>query len=386
MNILTLAAALKLDGTGFKAGLREAEVASARFGAKVAKDIGGKLTGAFAVGTLAMGAKSLIDFNSKIKDTATALDISTEALQEQQYWLTQNGASADALTGVYKGLSKARADALKGGEAGAKKMSLFEMMGIDAAELETSSIENIAKKAFEGFRTTDFGADKMAVALELFGKGATEILPALEASLADAAKEARSLGQIINGEVVDSLEQAGDEIDKLVGALRGPLSQALAWTAKGLRNAFTLFNLVYGTAASFAGGLSTGSLQAGKDRAAEFYNKTLADWEKANEPAEKRKRESSVFTTEPEPEKMPKEPRERMAREAADRGEPGRANEVAALTRTGQLSARDATLTARAPIEKAVDYMRQQLDVEKEQLKALRAIETKRADTIQGHF
>ena len=63
MNILKLAAQLVLDGKGFKAGLKEAEVSANRFGNNVAKDIKSKLAGAFGVGALVYGAKKLIDFN-----------------------------------------------------------------------------------------------------------------------------------------------------------------------------------------------------------------------------------------------------------------------------------------------------------------------------------
>ena len=226
MSILKLAAMLTLDGTHFKAGLAEAEAASNRFG----KQVKNNLASAFGATALAFAVKGLVDYNSKVKDTATALDISTDALQEQAFWITQNSGTVEDLALAYKGLALARADALKGG----KKMSLFEAMGIGKDELSGSSIESLFKRVAEGFRTTDFGGDKMGAAQGLFGKGAMAIMPALEQSMSDAADEARRLGQVIDKDVNTALEQMGDRIDAIGGALKNIGSVTLLGAIKGV--------------------------------------------------------------------------------------------------------------------------------------------------------
>lgn len=408
MNILTLAAALKLDGTGFKAGLKEAEVSASRFGSKVAKDVGSKLSGAFAIGTLAFGAKSLIDYNSTIKDTAEAMGISIQAFQEQSYWITQNGGEVSDLKAAYIGLSKARRTALEG-DLG--KQSIFEALGINMDELKTLPIEDIFKRAAESFRTIDFGSDKIAAVMEIFGKAGTSVIPALEQSLSDAADEAQRLGQVIRSETVTALEELGDKWDQIGGGIINGLSETLLFFVRSIDFAATTAlqgiigfaqqasraaDLLLGALGSVPG---TGGFPALREMLREadatlqmtsedLFNKMLDRYDMADGGGRRqRKFEGELFTDEEKAMREPKEPRAaKEAREAADRGEPGRANEVASLTRTGQLSARDATLTARAPLERAVEYMRQQLDVEKQQLQSLRAIETKRGETIEGHF
>jgi hypothetical protein len=409
MNILTLAAALKLDGTGFKAGLKEAEVSASKFGNRVAKDVGGKLSNAFAIGTLAFGAKSLIDYNSTIKDTAEAMGISIQAFQEQSYWITQNGGEVSDLKAAYIGLSKARRTALEG-DAG--KQDIFSALGINMDDLRKMPIEDIFKRAAESFRTIDFGNDKIAAVMEIFGKAGTSVIPALEQSISDAADEAERLGQVISTGTVEALEELGDKWDQTGGRIINGLSETLLYFVRaidfaattalqgiiGLAQqavrasdlALTALSAVPGTGAGFP------ALQAILREAdttlemtsEDLFNKMLDRYD-INDGGKRRSRkfEGDLFTDDEAAMKQPKEPKEaRAAREAEDRGEPGRANEVASLTRTGQLSARDATLTARAPIERAVEYMRQQLDVEKQQLQSLRAIETKKGETIQGHF
>jgi len=409
MNFLTLAAKLILDGTGFKAGLQEAKAASERFSATVAKDIKNKLSSAFAVGALGYGVKRIIDFNSKLVDTATALDITTDSLQEQNFWLTQNGASADALSGAYKGLAKARQAALEGDEG---KLGAFQALGIDKEQLQKSSIEDLFKKSAQAFSQTDFGADNMAMAMQVFGKGAFEIMPALNASLEEFAQKARDSGQIIKGETSAALEAMGDEIDKLAGTAMPILSEVVIAVAAGLGNLLTAVNMLWGGLGTALGHVSgdqavpelgekgkksarmvalnqqlkdekISGIQAGVD----FAAKALERWENLGD-AKKVKVKGTAYMTEPEEKeaRLKAEREAREPREPADRGDPGRANEVSSLTRTGQLSARDATLTAREPLDKLVDFAKQQLSVEREQAATLKAIEAKRGSTITGHF
>lgn len=220
MNFMKLAAMLTFDGSRLKTGLKESGADVDKF----ASDIKSKIAGAFGSSALLYAVKELIDYNSKIKDTATSLDISSTALQEQQYWLTQNGAELGDLVLAYKGLANARAAALAGD---GKKMSLFEAMGISPEELQNSSIEALFKKTAEAFRSTDFGGDKIAAAVDIFGKSATHILPALEESLSGSADEAHRLGQVIDEDVNAQLEIMGDRLDQIGGALKVIGSNAL---------------------------------------------------------------------------------------------------------------------------------------------------------------
>jgi hypothetical protein len=408
VNILKLAAQLILDGTRFKGGLKEAEVAATRFSTNVSKDIKGRLAGAFSVGALGFGAKRLIDLNSTIKDTAAALDISTDAFQEQSYWLTQNGAEASALTAAYRGLARARAAAIGGDD---KKMSLFELMGIDAEALQSGSIEEIAKKTFEAFRTTDFGADKMAVAMDLFGKGGTQILPALESSLAYAASEAQRLGQVINKDVNAGLEEMGDRLDRVVGMFKNLGSGVLLGVLRGLDFAGTTIaqgalglgqqgaraaHGALGMLGSIPGVGGFPSLQkwlreadaSMGEKGREMFTEMLDRYDPAKRAErDKKKLRGSAYLDDSEPEEKPEKVRaEREIREPRDQGDPGRANEVSALTRVGQLSARDATMTAREPVEKLIELARTQLAVEKEQAASLKILEQRKPTRINAHY
>lgn len=408
MNILKLAAQLTLDGTGFKAGLKEAQAGANRFAGNVGRDIKSKLSGAFSVAAIGYGVKRIIDFNSSLVDTATALDITTESLQEQNFWLTQNGAEAGSLSAAYKGLAKARQAALEGDET---KLGTFESLGISKDELQTSSIENLFKKSAESFSQKDFGADKIAMAMEVFGKGAMEIMPALNASLSEFAQAAHDSGQIIKNETSASLEAAGDALDRLSGTALPILSEIVIAVAAGLGNLLTAVNMLWGGIGTALGhasgdkavpalgakGLASKEMVAlnkklneekksGLEAGIDYASGILDKWESSVE-TKKAKVKGTAYMTEPE-EKLAKEKleKEQKIKEEIDRGDPGRANEVSSLTRVGQLSARNATLTAREPVEKLVEFAKQQLVVEKEQAASLKAIEMKKGETVLGHF
>lgn len=232
MSILKLAALLTLDGRGFKAGIKEAQSLSSRFAGDAKK----QLTGAFGYAALSYAAKQMVDYASKIQDTSTALDISSNALQEQLHWLQQNSGTIEDLIAAYKGLAKARAAALGGDD---DKLKIFSALGISPTMLMGMSMEDLFKTSAEAFSNTDFGADRLKVAMELYGRAGAEMLPALSQSLKKASEDAQQFGQIIDAKTVSALEKLGDEISKVGGQLKSIGAEALLVFAKGVTTVIT---------------------------------------------------------------------------------------------------------------------------------------------------
>lgn len=406
MSILRLAAQLTLDGSRFKAGLKEAQVASGKFSSDVSRDIKGQLAGAFGIGALAYGIKRLIDFNSQIKDTADALDISTKALQEQNYWVTQNGGTLSDLTNSYRGLARARMDALGGN---ADKMGIFEALGIDQATLATQKLEATFAQAAEAFRTTDFGADKIAAVMEIFGRGGTAILPALNAELGEFAQRAHDTGQVIGEGINAKLEEMGDILDELAGKARFFGSGAIVGAIKGIDLAVTslgmgvlgigqlglkLADVTLANIGKISAALGLGGFEGLRGMISEqsalygsaandMFESMLDRYDPVKLAERNSKAKGAALFSDYE------SPSEKTARDAIDRLTFDRidlpnipASEVSSLTRSGQLSGRSFAYSNKEA-EKELEIARQTLRVEQEQLQALRNIERQKGKTLR---
>jgi hypothetical protein len=398
VNALKLAALLTLDGSRFKAGLKEAEVAADRHSANISKQFKNRLGGMFGTAALGFGIKSLIDYNSQIKDTADRLGISTKALQEQQYWVTQNGGSLEDLSAAYRGLAKARAAALGGDD---KKMGIFEALGIDKAALAGEQLESIFARASEAFRTTDFGADKIAAVMEVFGKGGASIIPALSQSLEESAAAARELGQVIDKDVNAHLEEMGDILARLKANGLNIGSNILSTVVKGvdmgatglLQGAIGLGQQGLRAAGGALGMVSGGNFkgirnwlwaqdQALGDTSNDLFESMLNRYDPAKI-EERRKKAPAIFEDEESPEK------ETAVREAMERLSFDRtalpdvpASQVSGLTSSGQLSGRSFAYSNKEQ-EREIELARQTLKVEQEQLKRLDEIARQRSKTLR---
>jgi|GEM_PF-6974188 len=405
MSILRLSAQLALDGTRFKAGLKEAQVSANKFGTDVSRDIKNQLAGAFGFGALTFGIKRLIELNSQIKDTADALGISTKALQEQQFWVTQNGGSLTDLTASYRGLAKARAEALGGDE---ERMGLFEALGIDRATLASEKLENVFARLAETFRTEDFGADRIAAVMEVFGRGGTAILPALNASLGEFSQRAHDAGQVISEDINAKLEEMGDILDELTGRMRFFGSGALVGAIKGIDLAITslgmgilgigqmgikltdvtLANLGKLTAALGLGGFEgiRGALGEQSalfgDASNNLFNSMLDRYDPAKV-AERNKRVGQSLFDDDESlsDRTTRDVMERLSTDRIDLPNVP-ASEVSSLTRAGQLSGRSFAYSNKEA-ERELEIARQTLQVEREQLRKLEEIARDKGRTLR---
>src|SRR5262245_453523 len=104
MGLLSLIARLGLDKSGFNAGLTAANKQVSKFGGALKS----QLAGAFSAAAVIAYTKHLIDFGSKINDTATKLGVGTKELQEYTYAAQQNGAELEDVAKAFKALSAAR--------------------------------------------------------------------------------------------------------------------------------------------------------------------------------------------------------------------------------------------------------------------------------------
>lgn len=198
----------------------------------------GKLkTGLLAVGTAAVAmAGTAVAGILKVANTADNIDelsqkigISTDAFQEWNYVLSQNGIEVSALQPAMKTLSNAAVAAKDGGSDAAKA---FQTLGVKVTDAggKMRTQESILADVITGLQGMDDATSRTALATQLLGRGATELGPILNMTQQDLAavkKEARDAGAVMSKETVAAGAKLADTLQKIKDIGAGLLGSAL---------------------------------------------------------------------------------------------------------------------------------------------------------------
>lgn len=229
MQLFELFGVVKLDDQASK-GLDQLDGKAEKSGGKFGKFVGtvGKgaaVLGAVAVATgvalFAMTNKVTQSFDN-IAKTAPKLGISTDAYQEMDYWAGQNGLSTGNMEKAVGRLNQRIGAAANGNE---KYSDALEALGINMGDVKdgTLSTEDAMYQSISALSKITNEQEKAALASELFGtKLGRELMPALQdgsLSLEDAAKKAKDLGIVIDGDVLASAEDFQDSWDDLTRSM-----------------------------------------------------------------------------------------------------------------------------------------------------------------------
>lgn len=225
------------------------------------KSIGkGVATGVAAIGAAGLAAGAGLGVliaqteavGSRVNDLSQKLGISAEGFQEWEYVMGQSGIDMENLKGGMKTLTKAMTDAdSTGGEA------LRNLIG----SVEGLSQEEVFNKSITAFQGMADGAEKNALALQIFGKSGQELLPVLNDSAAGTEalkKKAEELGLVMSDKAVRAADDFGDSLDTLTGAATGLRNNMVGELLPGITP-------VIDELTGFIGSMSTNIAEAGGD-------------------------------------------------------------------------------------------------------------------------
>jgi len=181
--------------------------------------------GVASVTALSVMVKKSIDSMDAMSKMAQQAGVSVEALSSLSYAADLSGVSAEQFTTTLGRLTKGMADAAAGtGEA--KKA--FDLLGIGSSSLQSAdeALMAIADK----FAQMDDGAQKTALALQLFGRAGMQMIPFLNMGrdgIAELQAEADRLGVTLNTQTAQAAERFNDNLTRL-GAIGQGLANKLA--------------------------------------------------------------------------------------------------------------------------------------------------------------
>lgn len=241
MSWLNVMVKLGLDGRGFRQGLNQAQRESSQW----ASGFKSQLASMFTATAIVAATKKVVDYGGKISDLSKRLKVGTTDLQKYDYALKQSGATMEDLAQAFKGMGKAREDALKDPTSDAAQV--FKALGIDEATINKGG-QGLFEAIIRGFQNADFGGATEAMIATVLGKAGGGFLSAIEDGFLNVANSAEAVAAAMDEKTIQKLDEFGDSITNLIAVLRGPLATVINALVQGFH---TLGQSLGGGAAAY---------------------------------------------------------------------------------------------------------------------------------------
>lgn len=204
---------LGLDSAEFAAGAARVQSMSAQMAKKLAV-IG---TAVSVVGAgIATAIRGAINTADDMGEMAQKLGVPVEALTALKHAAKILGVEFEGLQAGLLKLSRGMADSPE----------KFEKLGIAVRDAngEMRPTADVLKDLADRFQAMPDGAEKTALAMDLFGKSGAAMIPMLNAGsqgIAGLMEEAKAMGLVISQETADAAGKFNENLDKLAGAASG---------------------------------------------------------------------------------------------------------------------------------------------------------------------
>lgn len=202
-------------------GLKQAEHVLKSFGTALSST-GLKMMGLGAAITLPLlkAAQSAGHMGHELSDMAIRTGASVESLSALSYAANQTGTSME---GVEKGFKFMHKNLLAAKDGAGEAADSFKMLGIQAADLKNKTPDEAFVMLADRIGNLKDPTERAGMALKLFGRSGTELLPLFDLGAAGMAKmtaEARRLGLIMSTEDAQAASAFYEEEKKLVDVLK----------------------------------------------------------------------------------------------------------------------------------------------------------------------
>jgi hypothetical protein len=176
--------------------------------------------GAGVVGPIFASAAAFASVGSALYDMSKRTGVATESLSVLQFAAEQTGTD---MSGVETAVKKMQKAIFAAGNGSKEAAAALAMVGLSANDLAGLSADEQMGKIADGLMSIQDPGARAAVAMQIFGKSGTSILPMLEggsAGMAAFAAEAKKLGLIMDSETAAKADALGDAIDALNSSMK----------------------------------------------------------------------------------------------------------------------------------------------------------------------
>ena len=192
-----------------------------------AKAAGVALAGVFSVGAFAAWIKTSIDAADAASKAAASTGLAVEQYTALQYAADLAGVGVAGFDAALTKFNRTIAKAAAGGEA---QLEAFQGIGvaISATDGQLKTTDQLLSEVADRFQEMPDGAQKTALAMDLFGKSGAKLIPFLNAGaegIAELKAEAEALGLVISAEQAAQAEVFSDNITRMGAAAQGAANQ-----------------------------------------------------------------------------------------------------------------------------------------------------------------
>jgi hypothetical protein len=189
---------------------------------RIGKMIGTAIAG-FATGAFASWIKQSIDAADAAAETAQSLGITVEAFQSLSYAASTAGVEQEGLTGALNKFNKTISQAAAGGK---KQAAAFADIGVSVRDANGNlkDADKVLLEVADKFQGYEDGANKAALAQDLFGKTGAKLIPLLNSGkkgIQELQEQAQRLGLVMSAENAAAADQFNDSLTALDGVGRG---------------------------------------------------------------------------------------------------------------------------------------------------------------------
>jgi hypothetical protein len=160
-------------------------------------------------------AKEFAEFGEQTEIAAQKSGMTTTAVQELGFAAKMTGVSAEGMNQGLMRLSRAMTAA----EGGSKPLQAsFEALGISAKSLEGMSVDQVLEKIADKFASTEDGAVKAGIAMQLFGRSGSDLIPLLDKGsdgINELRQKAEDLGLVMGGEDIEAASKLNEQLKQM---------------------------------------------------------------------------------------------------------------------------------------------------------------------------
>lgn len=277
---------LELEADDWNKGIRSAQKEAKEFEKTIRpmKDVlfemgtAMSVAGGVVVGAMTAAAKATANYGDELNDASKRTGESVDNLARLKFAAEQSGASFDDVSTGLRVLANNMDAANQGGKA---QLKTFRDLGIAVTDStgKLRPMNDVLLDVADRFRHMEDGAQKAALAQELFGRGGTALIPTLNEGrdgLKAMGDQAERLGLVIGDDAARASDQFNDTLDQMKAAMMGltntvgqALLPMLTAAAETVRDAIVAFKdwarehealskaiFAVGTALTGAGGLT----------------------------------------------------------------------------------------------------------------------------------
>ena len=172
---------------------------------------------------------SAMDSADELTTLSSQTGLTTEQLQIMKFQGDDLGVSLDTMTGSMSKLINNMSGASEGSGAA---FEAFNKLGISVVDNEGKlrNSTDVYSEVLNALGSVANETERTAIAQDIFGKSASELLPLIQAGstgLADLAAQALASGAVMSGESIVALDTFGDSIDHMKQSLIGIVADAI---------------------------------------------------------------------------------------------------------------------------------------------------------------